>query len=82
MQPHRRNYLGEVVIIAAVAAMILVFSVYVALLSRKSIGSAERLCVKSCGPMRGVYLEDTCYCENQGLALVPIEQLVLDTGDR
>lgn len=45
-------------------------------------GEAENMCLRACGPRRGVVVEGACYCENEGDDLIPIEQLIPDTGCR
>lgn len=63
-----------------ITLVISISSVYCWFIARGSLGAAEKLCERSCGAMRGVYIEETCYCENEGLSLVPIELIILDTG--
>lgn len=45
-----------------------------------SVGAARDVCDRACAPRRGVVVERACYCENEGEDLIPVEQLIPDTG--
>ncbi len=45
-------------------------------------GNSKDMCLRACGPRRGVVVDGACYCENEGEDLIPIEQLIPDTGNR
>lgn len=40
----------------------------------------EQVCDTDCWPRDGYVVEGRCYCENEGLSLVPIEEMIPDTG--
>lgn len=50
------------------------------LIQRKAEGKAVRVCENACMPRAGAVVGDTCYCENEGLAFVPVDMLIPDTG--
>lgn len=56
------------------------FFACIALLLRLGEQDVAEMCTRACGVRRGVVVEGACYCENEGEALVPIEQLLFDTG--
>lgn len=45
-------------------------------------GAAQDVCDRACAPRRGVVVDRACYCESAGEDLIPVEQLIPDTGCR
>lgn len=75
--------LGDIIAGALFVAVAVVFGVvFLRLTDDEDDGEAESMCLRACGPRRGVAVEGACYCENEGEDLIPIEQLIPDTGCR